>query len=154
MECDNVTHGVGCRCDILEPEVKTDCQHGTIISGLNGYWECKHCGKLMNSKDMKSTCNNKPIDKLTLTQQLIVHECEVLRDDLLDKNRKYGDSAINPVRIVSKADPIEQIKIRQDDKLSRMMSGQCDDDEDPERDFVGYHMLKRVAVRVQAMKDE
>jgi hypothetical protein len=93
-------------------------------------------------------------DTLSLTQQIIVHECEVLRDVLLEKNRKYGDSAVNPVRIMSKADPIEQIKVRQDDKLSRIMSGQCDDDEDPEFDFVGYYILKKVAKRVQAMKKE
>jgi hypothetical protein len=104
-------------------------------------------------------CNCKPkvkniSDTLSLTQQIIVHECEILRDVLLEKNRKYGDSAVNPVRIMSKADPIEQIKVRQDDKLSRIMSGQCDDDEDPEFDFVGYYILKKVAKRVQAMKKE
>lgn len=38
---------------------------------------------------------------------------------LLAKNAAYGNSALEPVRIFSKADPTEQIRVRIDDKLSR-----------------------------------
>lgn len=41
---------------------------------------------------------------------------------LIEKNRKYGDSALKPQRIFSKASAVEQIKVRIDDKLSRMKS--------------------------------
>jgi hypothetical protein len=74
-------------------------------------------------------------------------ECETICDLLLEKNRKYGDSAIHPVRIFSKADPVAQIDVRIDDKLSRIRSAQDDDTEDPELDLIGYLILKRVAKR-------
>lgn len=79
------------------------------------------------------------------TQALIAKECLLIQDMLLEKNRKYGNSAIEPLRIFSKADPIEQINVRIDDKLSRITSAQTDDDEDPELDLIGYLILKRVA---------
>lgn len=85
--------------------------------------------------------------ELTATQELIEQECYHIRDLLLDKNRKYGDSAINPVRIFSQADAVEQINVRIDDKLSRIASNQGDDTEDTELDLIGYLVLKRVAMR-------
>jgi hypothetical protein len=75
----------------------------------------------------------------------IAQECDDLKFMLLDKNRKYGNSALCPQRIFSKADAIEQIKVRIDDKLSRLVSGQSDDTEDVERDLMGYLVLLRVA---------
>lgn len=64
---------------------------------------------------------------------------------LIDKNRKYGDSALNPVRLFSRAAPIEQLKVRLDDKLSRLRSGQTDDTEDVELDIMGYLVMLRIA---------
>ena len=64
---------------------------------------------------------------------------------LLEKNRKYGDSALNPVRIFSKASPIEQIYVRLDDKLSRIRNAQDDDNEDAVMDAIGYLILLKVA---------
>ena len=40
---------------------------------------------------------------MTDTQLLIVEICEEIKELLLEKNRKYGDSAINPIRIFSKS---------------------------------------------------
>lgn len=88
-------------------------------------------------------------DTLTGTQLKIRQECNKIKWALIEKNRRYGDSAINPKRVFSHADPIEQINIRIDDKLSRIMSGQADDDEDPEFDLIGYLILKRVARQIQ-----
>jgi hypothetical protein len=87
---------------------------------------------------------------LAQTQDLIQKECDSVREMLLEKNRKYGDSAINPVRIFSKAAPEAQIDVRMDDKLSRIRSAQDDDTEDPELDLIGYLILKRVAKRKAA----
>lgn len=64
---------------------------------------------------------------------------------LIDKNRKYGNSALEPVRVFSKSDAVEQIKVRIDDKLSRMVSGQSDDDEDVVDDLIGYLILLKIA---------
>lgn len=78
-------------------------------------------------------------------------ECQVraVLDDiaatLIEKNRKYGDSALNPKRVFSRASAVEQIKVRLDDKLSRLMNQQPDEDEDVELDLMGYLVLLRIA---------
>ncbi|MHB8086293.1 MAG: hypothetical protein ACYDHZ_10745 [Dehalococcoidia bacterium] len=87
------------------------------------------------------------IEDETPTQTLIYAVCSDIASMLIDKNRKYGDSAISPYRCFSKADPIEQINVRIDDKLSRIMSSQTNEDEDVELDLIGYLILKRVAKR-------
>lgn len=86
-----------------------------------------------------------PID----VQTLIAAVCDELKALLLDKNRRYGNSALQPMRVFSKADPIEQINVRLDDKLSRLLSAQADDEEDAEFDLLGYLVLKRVAKKLQ-----
>ena len=68
-----------------------------------------------------------------------------LTDMLLEKNRKYGDSALTPKRIFSRAPSIEQIKVRIDDKLSRQANQQTDEDEDVVWDLLGYFVLLRIA---------
>lgn len=69
---------------------------------------------------------------------------------LIDKNRKYGDSALVPIRVFSQADPVEQIKVRLDDKLSRISRGDArNDDEDPIWDMLGYLVLLVIAKRRQ-----
>ena len=40
---------------------------------------------------------------MTHTQTLIAETCDEIKELLLDKNRKYGDSAVNPIRILSKS---------------------------------------------------
>lgn len=70
-----------------------------------------------------------------------------IRDMLVEKNRRYGNSALEPVRVFSKADPLEQLKVRMDDKLSRIRSAQADDDEDVINDLLGYLLIYKVAQR-------
>lgn len=71
--------------------------------------------------------------------------CDQIRDLLIEKNRKYGDSALNPVRVFSKSDSLEQLKVRIDDKLSRIKNAQNDEDEDVVSDLIGYLVLYKVA---------
>lgn len=83
-------------------------------------------------------------EKLTFAQE--VHLVLIAVNDMLEKkNRKYGDSVLNPKRIFSRASAIEQIKVRLDDKLSRLASGQADEDEDVLMDLLGYLVLLRIA---------
>lgn len=82
------------------------------------------------------------------SQKAIVAECDAIRSMLLEKNRKYGDSALNPTRVFSRADAIEQINVRLDDKLSRIMNRQHDEDEDVDLDLIGYLILRRIAKRL------
>jgi hypothetical protein len=82
---------------------------------------------------------------------LITQECRSLEAMLHEKNRKYGNSALEPKRVFSKASPIEQIKVRIDDKISRLNTIGFDmagDDEDTVEDLLGYLILLRVAKRL------
>lgn len=84
--------------------------------------------------------------ELTQTQADIVRECDEIKQILLDKNRAYGDSALNPVRIFSKASTDEQLAVRLDDKLSRLARGSSAG-EDVTLDLIGYLVLLRIARR-------
>lgn len=63
---------------------------------------------------------------------------------LMEKNKAYGDSALNPLRVFSKADPVEQIRVRMDDKISRLARGDLAG-EDAELDLLGYLVLLLIA---------
>jgi hypothetical protein len=65
---------------------------------------------------------------------------------LLEKNAAYGNSALEPVRVFSRASTVEQILVRIDDKLSRLARG-SGAGEDVELDLVGYLVLLRIARR-------
>jgi hypothetical protein len=81
----------------------------------------------------------------TQTQYIISNVCDGIKDMLIKKNQSYGDSAVDPIRIFSKADNLEQIKVRIDDKLSRISRGSefyGDNDLD---DLIGYLLLFKVA---------
>jgi len=65
---------------------------------------------------------------------------------LINKNNSYGDSALHPLRVFSRADPIEAIKVRIDDKLSRLTRGNGEDfHEDTIDDLMGYLVLLKIA---------
>jgi hypothetical protein len=83
------------------------------------------------------------------TQSLIARECDELKSLLLEKNRKYGNSALSPVRVFSKADTLEQLFVRADDKLNRIRNRQSDEDEDVISDLAGYLILIKVAMRLK-----
>lgn len=72
---------------------------------------------------------------------------EDIRNLLVMKNRKYGNSALEPARVFSRADPVEQIKVRLDDKISRLKNQQPDEDEDVIQDILGYLILLKIAQR-------
>jgi hypothetical protein len=78
-------------------------------------------------------------------QQQISDTCDEVKALLLEKNKAYGDSALNPVRIFSKASPVEQLKVRIDDKLSRLARGEAAG-EDVFKDLLGYMVLLRIAM--------
>lgn len=84
---------------------------------------------------------------LSATQRDLVALGEEIVGLLVAKNRRYGDSALEPIRVFSAADPVEQLRVRLDDKLSRMRSAQSDDDEDVLIDLIGYLFLLVLARR-------
>lgn len=64
---------------------------------------------------------------------------------LVEKNEAYGNSALEPVRVFSKADAAEQLRVRIDDKLSRLIKGHEFGTEDTVKDLIGYLVLLLMA---------
>ena len=85
------------------------------------------------------------------TQVEIAQMCDSIKNMLLDKNMKYGDSALNPARILSNSSSIEQILVRIDDKLNRIQQGKSNitEDEDVVSDLIGYFVLLKIAMNRQ-----
>lgn len=66
-------------------------------------------------------------------------------ETVVQKNVSYGDSALNPIRVFSKADRMEQLFVRLDDKLSRVQRGSEYPGDDTLRDIIGYATLILIA---------
>ena len=60
---------------------------------------------------------------------------------LIEKNKSYGNSALDPVRIFSSSDNVEQLKVRIDDKLSRFSRGREYPGDNDIDDLIGYLVL-------------
>lgn len=88
--------------------------------------------------------NYKPTNK---TEKEIVECCESIKELLISKNRAYGNSALDPVRIFSKYDNAEQLLVRIDDKLSRFARGNEFPGDNDIDDLIGYLILLKVAKR-------
>ncbi|MEN6421329.1 MAG: hypothetical protein ABFD76_05220 [Smithella sp.] len=88
----------------------------------------------------------KNIIKTDDTRDLIIAECDSIKELLLQKNDAYGSSFRQPINIFSKAEAIEQVKVRIDDKLNRIAKGKNLDkvQEDTVLDLIGYLILMRV----------
>lgn len=82
-------------------------------------------------------------------QRMIAAECDALKAMLLRKNEDYGNSALDPMRVASKASAEEQILVRIDDKLSRLAKG-GHAGEDVWLDLMGYIVLLRVCRRASS----
>lgn len=83
----------------------------------------------------------------------IAHKCDEIKSLLQTKNAQYGDSAMNPVRVFSKSDASEQLKVRIDDKLSRLVRGDdsLESDEEIVKDLIGYLVLLLIQYDTQSL---
>ena len=81
------------------------------------------------------------------TEKEINAVCVEMSKFLIDKNRAYGNSALDPVRIFSKSDNVEQLMVRIDDKLSRFARGTEFPGDNDIDDLLGYLVLLKVARR-------
>jgi hypothetical protein len=79
------------------------------------------------------------------TEESIKRVVSEIEKMLIAKNRAYGDSALEPVRVFSKAENIEQLYVRIDDKLSRVKRGHEYPGDDTISDLIGYLVLLLVA---------
>ena len=86
----------------------------------------------------------KPVNN---TEREIADCCSEIQNLLIHKNRSYGNSALDPVRIFSKHDNAEQLLVRIDDKLSRFARGKGFPGDNDIDDLIGYLILLKVAKR-------
>lgn len=85
----------------------------------------------------------------TDTQQKLIDVLDGMKNLLLYKNKKYGDSAINPKQIFYKGDATNSILIRLDDKIGRVMSNPDDKPRvNDVADIIGYCTLLLVSMNV------
>ena len=81
------------------------------------------------------------------TERVIKEIITEVKDLLIEKNRAYGDSAINPSNIFSNGDALDSLGARIDDKLMRIKNvGITDETEDTLIDLIGYLVLYKVAM--------
>ena len=88
---------------------------------------------------------NQIITAKNKVEEAILAECIDFARFLIEKNRAYGNSALKPCRIMSKANTIEQLYVRIDDKLNRLMNGSEYPGDNDIQDLIGYLILLQVA---------
>ena len=93
---------------------------------------------------------------MTETQLEIAKICDVIKELLLYKNLKYGNSALEPIRVFSCANNTEQLLVRIDDKLNRIKHGEniLYDDEDVIQDLIGYLVLLKISLNKASEENE
>jgi hypothetical protein len=104
-----------------------------IKCSSDNYWYKDYIGEIFNvleseSKafkvEYKSICDyfvqHEDCKIINNTQQKIETLFDNFKEFLKEKNRRYGDSALHPIKIFSKVDAGNQIYNRLDDKLSRI----------------------------------
>lgn len=99
------------------------------------------------SDTLRTTNPNADFSPVTNAHKEILNVCNYIADMLIEKNKSYGNSALEPVRIFSGSDNVEQIKVRIDDKLSRFASGGAFPGDNDIDDLIGYLVLLKVALR-------
>ncbi len=74
---------------------------------------------------------------------------EEIRDLLIAKNQKYGNSALEPLGVFSQLSAKQGLLVRIDDKLKRIKNGSLEkDDEDVVNDLIGYLVLLKISDNV------
>lgn len=84
-------------------------------------------------------------DAYTRSRDKIQAACDEIKKLLVEKNAAYGNSALDPVRVFSKCSADEQLRVRIDDKLSRIARGHEYPGDDTINDLIGYLILYKIA---------
>jgi len=80
-------------------------------------------------------------EELSDSQKDIWTVCTRLGHFLSEKNKNYGNSALNPMRVFSDLNPEEQLRVRIDDKLSRIRNNPGEPRKNDIVDLMGYLVL-------------
>tara|TARA_R110002020_G_scaffold369131_1_gene580910 strand:- start:54 stop:452 length:399 start_codon:yes stop_codon:yes gene_type:complete len=83
---------------------------------------------------------------MTFAEKLDI-EVQAITDLLKQKNKDYGNTALNPTNIFSKLNATEALCARIDDKLARIGNkGINDETEDTVDDLIGYLLLLKMSM--------
>lgn len=78
-----------------------------------------------------------------------------IKDLLIAKNQKYGNSAFEPLGVFSQLSAKDGLLVRIDDKLKRIKNGSLNhDDEDVINDLIGYLVLLKIYALDASKYDE
>lgn len=80
------------------------------------------------------------------TEEKIIEIVDAIKNLLLEKNKRYGNSALNPQNIFYKGDSTQSIEIRLDDKLSRIKNNNGNLRVNDVSDIIGYCVLLLISM--------
>ncbi len=80
------------------------------------------------------------------TQNQISYILKQIELMLIAKNKQYGDSVMDPIAIFAQGNAQDLVRVRIDDKLSRLKRGNdsIESDIDIVEDLIGYLVLLRI----------
>lgn len=79
-------------------------------------------------------------------EQKVRKVCNDIAELLIEKNKSYGNSALEPINCFYKGNAETAIKVRIDDKLSRIMRGKEYGQDDTIKDLLGYLVLLKMSL--------
>lgn len=80
--------------------------------------------------------------------------CDQLRQFLQEKNKRYGDSALNPISVFAKdSNALDKLLVRLDDKVSRIMNS-VELRKNDCQDILGYLVLVCIKMNWMDFKDQ
>ena len=111
------------------------------------YWETDRNLPPSNSNiDVIVECEGVEIKNDFKTDLLIT--TKELTDLLISKNKAYGNTALNPVKVFSRLNSSEALCARIDDKIMRIKNkGINDETEDTVSDLIGYLLLLKMSMK-------
>jgi len=84
-------------------------------------------------------------------QKSIADTCDEVKALLLEKNRSYGNAVAEPSNIFSKETPVNQARVRIDDKLKRIAMGHEYGNDDTRLDLIGYLVIEMILMREEGI---
>lgn len=79
-------------------------------------------------------------------EEKIIEIVDAIKNLLLEKNKRYGDSALNPQNVFYKGNATQSIEIRLDDKLSRIKNNNGNLRVNDISDIIGYCVLLLISI--------
>ena len=120
-------------------------------TGRNGWTPSNTFDKKQNKINPKMFISKEEIEMIKKTKYNFNWQLDKTVEKIVkllkEKNKAYGDTALNPSNIFSKLDSTEAICARLDDKLARIKNkGITDKTEDTVDDIIGYLLLLKISM--------